>query len=300
MRWINYQHYFYFWSVARFGSITEASRQLRLSQPTISVQLKAFEEILGVALFERGHRKLRLTEAGEIAFKYGQQIFGLGQELLDVLEGKAENNNKEFRIGISDVVPKSLAYRLIEPSFKLEAGHAVSCFEDKTERLLAELAIGGVDIVISDRPIPPSVHVKAYNHFVGESGVSFLGLPAHVSSFRRGFPNSLSAAPLLLPTNEAAIRIELNFWFEKLNIRPQSVISFQDRSLMKIAAREGQGILPVPSILEREIRAEFHLECIGRTNDVKERWYVISLERRLRNPTIVAILSQGRKSLFRR
>lgn len=298
MRWLNYQHLFYFWHVARCGSVTEASRQLRLAQPTISSQMKSFEEVLGEKLFQRDGRNLKLTEAGLLAHRYAEQIFTIGQEFLDVLDGRVAGSLREFRIGIADVVPKSLAYRLIEPALSPEAGALVCCFEDKTERLLAELSIGEVDLVISDRPIPPNVKVKAFNHFIGECGVSFLAARSLARRFKKGFPQSLVGAPVLFPTAESAVRHELDQWFDRISISPQCVAAFQDRALMKLAARNGKGIMPVPSVIEKEVMEEYHLELVGRAPLVKERLYLISIDRRLKNPLLVRICEQGQKGIF--
>lgn len=298
MRWLNYQHLYYFWHVARCGSVTEASQQLRLAQPTISAQLKSFEEVLGEKLFERQGRSLKLTEAGQLANRYAQQIFSMGQELLDVLDGKTHGAVRELKVGIADVVPKSLAYRLIRPGFATDSVTTVHCFEDKTERLLADLSIAEIDFVIADRPIPPNVKVKAFNHLIGECGVSFLGSKLLANKYRKNFPTSLNAAPLLLPTEESAIRHELSHWFNRVGIEPVCIGAFQDRAFMKLAAKDGRGIMPIPSVVEDEVREEFKLELVGRSTEVKEQLYIISIDRRLKNPIIIQICTEGQKKLF--
>lgn len=275
-----------------------ASQQLRLAQPTISAQLKSFEEVLGEKLFEREGRSLKLTEAGQLANRYAEQIFNIGQEFLDVLDGKVHGARREFKVGIADVVPKSLAYRLIEPAFSADTGATVYCFEDKTERLLAQLAIAEIDLVIADRPLPPNVKVKAFNHFIGECGVSFLSVRALASKYKKNFPNSLNAAPLLLPTADSAVRHELDHWFDKLGIAPHCIGAFQDRALMKLAARSGKGIMLVPSVVEDEVKEEFKLELVGRSTEVKEQIYLITIERRLKNSIVVQICSEAQKKLF--
>ena len=298
MRWLNYQHLYYFWHVARCGSVTEASQQLRLAQPTISAQLKSFEEVLGEKLFEREGRSLKLTEAGQLASCYAEQIFNIGQEFLDVLDGKAHGARREFKVGIADVVPKSLAFRLIDPAFSADSGATVYCFEDKTERLLAQLSIAEIDLVIADRPLPPNVKVKAFNHFIGECGVSFLSARALAKKYKNNFPRSLNSAPLLLPTADSAVRHELDNWFDKLGIVPQCVGAFQDRALMKLAARNEKGIMVVPSVVEDEVKEEFNLALVGRSTEVKEQIYLISIERRLKNPLVLQICAEGQKKLF--
>jgi LysR family transcriptional activator of nhaA len=298
MRWLNYQHLFYFWNVANFESVSQAAKHLRLAQPTVSAQLKQFENTLGEKLFERSGRNFKLSEMGLITYRYADQIFSLGKELLDVIDGKSVGHLKDFRIGISDVVPKSLSYRLIEPALRTDSGVNVSCFEDKTERLLADLAIAEIDLVIADRPIPPNVKVKAFNHFIGESGISFMASKKIAQVVKKNFPKSISNAALILPTAESTVRGEIEYWFEQLNIDINCVASFQDRGLMKIAAREGQGIIPVPTVIEQEVKKEFHLEVVGRTKDVKEKIYLISLDKRLKNPIMTKICEEGQRNVF--
>lgn len=299
MRWLNYQHLYYFWQVAKIGSVTLASKQLKLAQPTISAQLKTFESVIGEKLFEREGRRLKTTEAGNIVLKYAEQIFSLGQELLQVLDGKISLAQSKLNIGISDVVPKAVAYRIIAPALADDSTVTVSCVEDKTDRLLADLSIGEIDIVIADRPISPSAKVKAYNHFVGECGISLLAAPEMAKRYRKGFPASLNAAPFLLPTPESAVRLELDQWFDTKGIEPKRIAVFQDRALMKIAARQSRGIIPIPKSIEKEVLAEFHLEVVGRIEEVKEQVYVISIERKLKNPLVLKFCQAGQSSLFK-
>ena len=299
MRWLNYQHFFYFWNIAQLKSVTEASRKLKLAQPTISAQMKVFEDVLGAKLFEREGRALKLTDTGQMAARYAEQIFGLGQEFLEVLDGK-ERGGEELKIGISDVVPKSLAYRLIEPALNSDDHSTILCFEDKTERLLADLSIGEISLVIADRPIPTNVKVKAYNYFIGESGVSFLASRTLVKGSKKGFPYSLQELPVLLPTKESALRFELEQWFDKIGLKVRHKGSFQDRALMKIAAREGKGVIPVPTAIASEVMKEFHLCLLGATTDVKEQLYLISVERRLKSPLLIKICAESQKRVFKK
>lgn len=297
MRWLNYQHFFYFWNAARCGSVTEAASRLRLAQPTVSAQIKAFEEIIGEPLFKREGRNLTLSQTGKIAFRYAEQIFSLGQEFLDIIDGKIERGIRHLKVGVADVVPKSIAFRLIDAVLDPEANCNVVCTEDKTERLLADLAIDGLDLVIADRPIPNTVKIKAFNHFIGESPVTFLATARIAKRLRRGFPGSLNEAALLLPGNESALRLQMDTWFEKKGVTVNALGSFEDRALMKIAARAGRGVIPVPAAVEKEVMSEFSLQLVGRADDLFERFYLISLERRLQNPLVAKILKAGQKGL---
>ena len=299
MRWLNYQHLYYFWHVARAGSVTVAARQLRLAQPTVSAQLKSFEHVLGEKLFARHGRGLKLTEAGQLAARYAERIFGLGQEFIDLLDGRATPTPRELRIGITDVVPKALAFKLIEPAFDAPEETVVVCSEDKTEHLLGALALGEVDLVVADRPIPPGIKVKAYNHLIGESGVSFLGAKSLVRGAVPRFPECLGEVPILLPTPESAVRLELDRWFEVHGIEPRIRGIFQDRALMKLAAHAGRGIMPVPTLIEADVAAEHGLAVLGRIAAVREQLFLISTERRLKDPRVARLCAEGQRRLQR-
>jgi len=295
MRWLNYQHLYYFWHVARAGSVTVAARQLKLAQPTVSAQLKSFEHVLGEKLFERHGRGLKLTEAGQLAARYAERIFGIGQEFIDLLDGKAVSVPRELRIGITDVVPKALAFKLIEPAFDGSEDTVVVCSEDKTEQLLGALALGEVDLVIADRPVPPGIKVKAYNHLIGESGVSFLGSKSLARRRAARFPVCLGEVPVLLPTPESAVRLELDRWFEEHGIVPRIRGIFQDRALMKLAAHAGRGVMPVPTIIEADVAAEHGLAVIGRVATIREQLFLISTERRLKDPRVARLCAEGQR-----
>ncbi len=295
MRWLNYQHLFYFYNVAKFGSVTEASYQLRLAQPTISAQIKSLEDVIGEKLFLREGRSLKLSEAGQLVMKYAESIFHLGNELLHVLDGQATSPNKVLNLGISDVVPKTVTFRVIEP---ILGKNQINCFEDKTEKLLADLALGTIDLVLSDRPISPNFKVRAFNHFLGESSLSFLAVPKLAKALRKNFPKSLHDAPLLMPTSEASIFNDLYRWFADINIEPRIVGTFQDRALSKIVAGAGFGIIPVPNVVEKEVMNEFDLELVGRTKEIKEQFYLISLDRKIKNPIVVGLIKKVHSQLF--
>ncbi|MFN8390696.1 MAG: LysR family transcriptional regulator [Bdellovibrionota bacterium] len=298
MQHLNYSHLRYFWVVAQTGSVTLAARRLHLTQPSISAQLKQFEQILGEKLFERRGRGLVLTEKGQLAYRYANQIFSLGDELLHTLHGGEGRLPSTLKVGVADVVPKSLAYRLIEPGLKIDSGCLLTCVEDKTERLLADLSISELDLVIADRPIPPNVRVRAYNHFIGECPVVFLGTAQLKKRYTPHFPRSLSDAPLLLPTTESSVRFELERWFHEIGIRPEPIAEIQDRALLKIAARDGRGLVPIPAVVESEVRKEYGLERVGVADAVMERLYIITIERRIKNPVSLQIVSEARNKLF--
>ncbi len=298
MDWINYQHLYYLWHIGHYGSITKAAQKLRLAQPTISAQIKTLEDSLGEKLFEKKGRNIYLTDAGNVAFKYAEQIFSLGQELKDTLSGTLQTKPKELRIGILDAVPKILSYRILKPAFHKFKELTISCNEGKFDLLLSDLAKGDLDLLISDRPTPAGSHIKAYNHFLGESTISFLATPRFKKSLKGKFPENMKNANMLLPGNECMLHDQLNDWLENKGINPKVVAYFQDTAIMKIVASENVGIIPLPSIIAKEAAKEYSLSILGSTNEIKEPIYVISLERRLKNKVIVDIFKFG-TSIFK-
>jgi len=298
MEWLNYHHLLYFWTVARLGSVSDAAVELRLAQPTVSGQIRALEEALGEKLFKRVGRRLALTEAGRVAFRYADEIFTLGREFMDLIRGRPTGRPLPLAVGVADAVPKLIAYRLLEPALHLPEPIRIVCREDHTDRLLAELAVHSLDVVISDSPVGPMVKVKAFNHLLGECGITFFGTAKLAAAHRRGFPRSLDGAPMLLPTEGSALRRSLDQWFGGLDVRPLVASEFEDSALLKVFGQEGIGIFPGPTAIESEIRRQFGVAVVGRTDAVVERFYAITVERRLKNPAVAAISEAARERLF--
>lgn len=298
MEWLNYHHLLYFWTVARLGSVARATEELYLSQPTISAQVRLLEESLGEKLFTRTGRNLTLTEMGRVVFRYADEIFSLGRELTDVVKRRSTGRPVRFVVGIADVMPKLVAYRLLEPALTLVEPVRVVCHEDKPERLLAELAIHGLDLVLSDSPIGPAVKVRAFNHLLGECGVTIFGSAKKAADYRRRFPHSLDGAPFLLPTENTTLRRSLDQWFESEKIRPFVVGEFEDSALLKVFGQSGTGLFAGPSAIEPEIRKQYGVQIVGRLDTVRERFYAISVERKLKHPAVVAISDMARQKLF--
>jgi LysR family transcriptional activator of nhaA len=298
MEWLNYHHLLYFWAVAREGGVTRASEQLRLAQPTISGQLKALEEALGEKLFERTGRRLVLTDVGRVVYRYADEIFSLGRELQDTLKGRPTGRPVRFTVGVADAVPKLVAYRLLRPALTLPEPVHVVCREDKPDRLLAELSVHSLDLVLSDAPASPAVKVKAYSHLLGETVVAFFGSDALAARHRKGFPRSLEGAPVLLPTEGSSLRRSLEQWFDAEGLRPRVVGEIEDSALLKVFGQAGTGLFPAPVAIEAEIRAQFGVKVAGRVETVKERFYALSAERKLKHPAVVAIREAARSQLF--
>jgi LysR family transcriptional regulator, transcriptional activator of nhaA len=298
MEWLNYNHLFYFWVVAREGSIARACDELLLTQPTISAQLRLLENALGEKLFARAGRNLVLTEVGRVVFRSADEIFTLGRELTDTLKGRSPGRPVRFVVGIADVLPKLVAYRLLEPALKMAEPIRVVCREDKSERLLAALAVHELDLVLTEAPISPTVRIRAFNHLLGECGVTIFGAAQIAASYRRGFPRSLQGAPFLLPTDTTTLRRSLDQWFNTQEIRPLVVGEFDDSALLKVFGQTGAGLFASPSVIEAEVRRQYGVQVIGRLADVRERFYAISVERKLKHPAVVAISEAARQKLF--
>jgi LysR family transcriptional activator of nhaA len=298
MEWLNYHHLLYFWTVARTGGVSAASAELRLAQPTISGQLRALEDALGEKLFHRVGRRLELTDVGRMVYRYADEIFTLGRELMDAVRGRPTGRPLRLAVGVADQLAKLITYRLIEPALKLPEPVHVVCREDKPERLLADLALHDLDLVLSDAPIHPSVKVRAFSHLLGECGVTIFGTKDLAAKYRRNFPKSLDGAPCLLPTENTSLRRSLDQWFEQQSLRPAVLSEFEDSALLSSFGERGLGLFPGPTAIEAEIRRQYGVVVVGRLEQVRERFYAISVERRLKHPAVVAISEAARERLF--
>jgi LysR family transcriptional regulator, transcriptional activator of nhaA len=298
MEWLNYHHLLYFWVVAREGSIAKASKELLLAQPTITGQIRALENALGAKLFTRSGRNLVPTEVGRIAYRYANEIFSLGREFTDVLKGRPAGLPIRLVVGVSDDLPKLIAYRLIEPALTLAEPVQIVCYEGQPETLMTELATFGLDVVLSDAPIGPGVRVRAFSHLLGSCGVTFFAKPILAAKYRKNFPASLDGAPMLLPLENTAVRRSLEQWFEVQNIRPRVVGQFQDSALLKVFGQAGVGLFAAPTAIEQDVRRHYKVSVVGRTDAVTERFYAISVERKLKHPAVVAISESARQTLF--
>lgn len=297
MEWLNYHHLLYFWVVAREGGLVPAGKVLRLSHPTLSAQVHALEERLGEKLFVKVGRKLELTEMGRVVYRYAGEIFSLGSELLDTVKGRSTGKPQRLAVGIVDVVPKLVVQRLLQPALALAEPVRLVCQEDSHERLLAELALHSLDVVISDEPVTAGGNVRAYNHLLGDTGVTFFATNDLAHAHRRHFPQSLHGAPMLLPLENLTLRRSLNQWFDRHHVQPRVVAEFEDSALLKVFGAEGRGIFAAPSVVEDEVKVQYRVEVLGRAPEVRERFYAISVERRLKHPAVVA-LTQGARDEF--
>lgn len=288
MEWMNYNHLYYFWVVAREGSISRATSMLHVTQPTISAQLHQLEQSLGEKLLEKSGRGLALTEAGRIAFRYADEIFVLGREMRDTLRDRPTGRPVRATIGIADVVPKLVAYRILRPAFAVKPEIELICREGPPEKLLEALSQHEIDLVVTDAPASRTAH-RAYNHLVGESGTSFFAAPALAEAHRGAFPRLLDGAPLLLPGSGTQLRRALEHWLEQNALAPRRVGEFEDPALMTVFGRAGKGIFPGPTLIEKDIEKEYGVRVVGRVPSLTERFYAVSGERKIKNPLVAAI-----------
>lgn len=295
---INYHHLMYFWLVAREGSLTAAAAKLRLSHPTLSGQIRTLEASLGEKLFERQGRRLVLTEMGRIVHGYAEEIFALGNEMLDTVRGQPTGRSLRLVVGIAEVVPKQVAKMILDPARRKPINARIVCREDKAERLLAELGAHSVDVVLSDRPLPAGGGLRAFNHLLGECGITIFARGPLARRHRADFPRSLHRAPMLMPTESTALRRALEQWFDAKGVRPRIEAEFDDLALMKAFGQDGRELFPAPSLIESAVKRQFGVEVVGRIHEVRERFYAISPERRIRNPAVIAICEKARSDLF--
>lgn len=295
---LNYKQLHYFLRVAKAGSIARAAEQLRLAPQTISAQIGTLEEALGTELFRRAGRRLELTAAGQLTLSYADEIFQIGRELEETVRNRAGSSDMLFRVGVADVVPKSIAYRLLAPALGSAGRVRLICREDKLERLFAELAIHKVDLVIADRPLPSELGVKGYSHSLGRTPITFYAVPGLAARYQEGFPRSLDRAPMLIPSDGSTMRGALTRWFSEHQIEPFIVGEFDDTALMKAFGKAGAGIFPAPTVLADEIRSQYEAEIIGRADSVTAKYYAISVERKLTHPAVVAISEAAKADLF--
>lgn len=292
--WLNYHHLLYFWTVVREGSVVRAAEKLRLAQPTVSSQVRALEHALGERLFTRVGRRLVPTDVGQVVYRYADEIFSLGREMVDTVRGRGAGRPARLVVGVADALSKLIAYRLVAPVLALPGPIRVVCREGPTEKLLAQLALHEVDVVLSDTPVPPTVRVKAYNHLLGECGLTFFAAPRLARRLRRRFPASLAGEPFLLPGEGTVLRRQLEDWLQQAGVRPSVVGEFDDLALMKVFGENGVGAFAAASAIEPEIRRQYRVVPIGRVESIREQFYAISAERRLKHPAVAVIVEQGR------
>ena len=298
MEWLNYHHLLYFWTVASEGSIAAASRKLGVGRPAISMQMKSLEEFIGSPLFSRRGKHLTLTETGELVLRYAEDIFHTGRELVDAVRGRPPGRPRRFRVGIADVMAKLVAFQLLLPAVDADENTVLECREDEPNRLFAELAVHELDLVLSDIPVAPGLDVRAYNHVMGESTTTLFAAPALARKLKSKFPHSLTGTPFLMPSKAAAIRHSLQQWLQEKELRPTVVGEFEDGALMKVFGQAGRGVFPAPTVVKDQICKNYNVRPLGELTEVRERFYAISPERKIRHPGVARIVESAKSGIF--
>ena len=293
---LNHHHLFHFWTVVREGGVTRASEKLHVSQSTVSGQLRELQEALGEKLLARAGRSVALTDVGRTVYRYADEIFSLGRELQQAVKGRVTHPAR-LAVGVTLVVPKLVVYQILEPVLRMPEPVQLDCVHDRPERLLTDLAVYSLDLVLTDTPAPPAVKVRAYSHLLGECGVSIFGSEGLAASYRRRFPRSLDGAPFLLPSGDSGLRLSLEDWFRRQLIRPRVVGTFDDSALVDAFGQAGAGLFAMPSAIDAEVRRQYRVRLVGRLEQVRQRFYAVTVERKLSNPAVIAV-SERARALF--
>ncbi|MBL8391685.1 MAG: transcriptional activator NhaR [Candidatus Accumulibacter sp.] len=295
---LNFKHLRYFWMVAKSGTIARACEQLHLTPQAISGQLRELEEALGVELFRRAGRGLELTDVGRRILSYAEEIFALGDELLDVARDQTSRKSLPFAVGIADSVPKSVAHRVVAPALQLPEAVRLVCREGRLTTLLGDLAVHRLDMVIADRPLPSNLNVRGYSHLLGESDLTVFGAAGVVQTLSGEFPALLADAPFLMPGDDVAIRPRLEQWLQAKRLQPRIVGEFDDNALLQAFGRAGAGLFVAPTAIADDVVDQYRVVRVGRLEAVSEQLFAITGERRLSHPAIVAISQTARDEVF--
>jgi LysR family transcriptional activator of nhaA len=300
MEWLNYHHLLYFWAVAKHGGVARAGKVLRLTPATISSQVHRLEAMLGERLFERKGRGVALTESGRVAYRYADEIFATGREFLEAIRGRAVGRQLTVVVGVSDAFPKSIVRRILTPLFEREQPVRVTCRSDRsTEKFIADLAVQAVDVVLADAPASTTSSVRVYSHLLGECGTAFVCASKHAASLRRRFPRSLAEAPFLLPEPGSALRRALDPWLEAKGVHPRVMCETNDLALASVLGEQGLGVFAVPDVVVDEVRRRHGVRLIGRAPSLRQRFFAITMERRLKHPAVVALHEVAQQEIFR-
>jgi len=296
---MNFKHLHYFWVTAKAGGVMRAGEQLHTTPQTLSGQIKLLEDWLGRKLFQKNGRSMELTEDGRLALSYADQIFTLGAELESaVRQAHGGQGVLDFRVGVADSVTKSVAYRLLEPALSVAEPVRLICSEGKFPDLLAQLALNRLDLVLADEPMSKRINVKAFNHALGRTTMSFFCTPALKGQLRGPFPDCLNDCPMLIQGAQASVHQQLQAWLTRYQIHPRIIGEFDDGALMSAFGREGRGVFMAPTIMEADTVSQFGVEVIGRSEELGEEFFAVSVERRITHPCVVAITDAARGQLF--
>lgn len=297
---LNYHHLAYFRAVAHAGSVTGAVRELGVAQATISEQLAALQRALGVPLVRRRGRTLALTAQGHVVLRYADEIHALGRDLLTAARTEVRGRPLRFTIGIADSLPKLTAARLIAPALGLGPLWRVAVRTAPSARLIADLAADALDLIVTDQAMPPGGRVRAFNHLLGESGITVFAAGARATRLAVDFPRALDGAPFLLPAEDAPLRRTVEQWLAQHRLTPDRVAEVDDLAILQHLGHDGIGAFCAPSVVEEEVAKTYGVRAVGRLRGARERFWAVTAERRLRHPGVLAIVDAARARLATR
>jgi LysR family transcriptional regulator, transcriptional activator of nhaA len=301
---MNFKHLHYFWSVAKAGGVVKAGAQLHTSPQTLSGQIKLLEQRLGRNLFRKSGRKLELTDDGRLALRYADDIFSLGSELEAVLRQERGVSQREqvleFHVGVEDAVAKTVVYRLLEAALNLPEPVRLVCVEGPFSHLMAQLALHKLDLVLADEPLTNRLSIKGFNHALGSSPISFFCAPQLRQQLQGPFPDCLNGAPMLIPGAASTLRLQFEAWLTRHQLHPRVVGEFDDGALMKAFGQQGRGVFLSPTVVDEETIDQLGVELVGRSHEMVEEFFAISVERRIKHPCVVAISQAAKNDLFSR
>ena len=296
--WLNYHHLLYFWTVAREGSVTRASEKLHLAQPTVSGQLRKLEQSLGQKLYTRVGRGLVLTDVGRKVYRYADEIFSIGRELVDAVKDRPVDRPVRLVVGLPQVLPKLIAFRLLQPVLQMDQKVQIVCREGSLQELLSQLAVHELDVVFADSPGGSLVSIRAFNHALGECGIGLFGIPRLCRKYARRLPQSLNGAPFVMPADGTLMRRSVDKWMSESELQPEVIGEMDDTALMKVFAEAGVGFIPAPLAIKTEIENQFGLRLLMEIPEAVERFYAITVQRRLQHPAVVRISQAAKSTLF--
>ena len=297
MKQLNFHHLQYFHAVAKEGSVTRAAELMNVTPQTVSGQIATFEDYIGAPLFKREGKRLEPNSLGQITLRYADDIFNLGNELSRTLATQDVGQVAHFSVGIVDAIPKVMVLDMLDGCFDLNKRFVLECREGDLPSLLADLSINKLDLIISDQPLPVGMSVRAVNHYLGQSGVTFFSAKDQSEQYLADFPNSLHKAPFLMPSRNSAQFQNLISWFAQSKITPTIVAEIDDSALLKFFGQNGRGIFCVSSAVEQDVLAQFDVAVIGRVDSISDRYYGILPERKFKHPAVDSVLEMAERLL---
>jgi len=287
----NYRHLYYFWVVAKEGSMSKAAGRLDMAIQTISAQVHELEKSLGYLLFKPAGRGIALTESGFAALEIADQVFSIGEKLPGAVRDAAKSPKTKITVGVSDSLPKLVTRQLLEPILKHKDVQLIA-HEGEFDDLLADLALHRLDIVLADRPAPNNKNLNVYSEELTKTSIAWFSPKQLLKKSKKGFPQCLSELPILLPTPHSTVRLLIDQWFSKHGITPNIAGEFQDSALLKTFAASGLGVFPAGKLIEKDLKDTYGIELLGNCDEIYEYFYAIRSEKKIQHPLVQAIIKQ--------